>query len=85
MMVECPGSLLEKCCCRLTIIAVGLGLLNASVQVNDLARSILALCAFATIGAGLFTPFHKKRLGAVLGLVLPLAFFLIMNLVGIRV
>jgi hypothetical protein len=80
-----PRFTLREVLLSITIIAVGLGLLNASVQVNDLARSILALCAFATIGAGLFTPFHKKRLGAVLGLVLPLAFFLIMNLVGIRV
>ena len=80
-----PRFTLREVLLSITIIAVGLGLLNASVQVNDLARSILALCAFATIGAGLFTSFHKKRLGAVLGLVLPLAFFLIMNLVGIRV
>jgi hypothetical protein len=38
------------------------------------------LCSgLATIGAGLFTPFRKKKLGGTLGFVLGVAFLVIIN------
>jgi len=66
------------------IVAVGLGGLRLSALVINYARAVIAFCSFAVIGAGLLTPFHKKKLGAILGVVLPSGFALLMHLLGLR-
>jgi len=66
------------------IVAVGLGGLELSALVINYARTAIAICSLAVIGAGLLTPFHQKKLGAVLGIVLPNGFALLTYLLGIR-
>ena len=67
------------------IVAIGLaGFIEVAALVTNFARTAIAICSLVVIGIGLLTPFHKKRLGAVLGLVLPNSFALIMHLLGIR-
>ena len=66
------------------IVAVGLGGMEVAALVTNYARAAIAIGSFVVIGIGLLMPFHMKRLGAILGLVLPNAFALTMHLLGIR-
>ncbi len=68
------------------LVAVGFGVLATFARwpggVRPPTNEMLLLCliilhgACATIGAGLFAPFHKKKIGAGIGAALMLGFFI---------
>ena len=79
----------------ITLVAIGLSFEFAVFRYDgplpydlpDLAKIALVFVVFgpggAMIGAGLLTPFHKKAVGAGIGIVLVGAFFVLYALMGI--